>query len=712
LVSAGVVSDEVVRPAPRHAGWAALAAGLAALVVYVLTLAPSIYWGDSPELTAAAYVGGVPHPTGYPLYMLLARAFLRGIPFSTPAYQMNLLSALSAAAAVGFTALIVFHVTRSRAAALIGALLFAFGTTFWGQAVIAEVYAFHLTLVTALLAAVLAWDRRGDRRWLRAAAVLYGLGFTHHLMSVLLLPGLLFFALTSRHRRQFMRELWVCLPLCLVPLLLYAYLPVRAQADPPLNWGDPRTWPNFLDHVSGSQYRGFMFHRPFETMGAQLARYAGAPSPANPGFLIAQYGGAMLLLALLGLLSLARTNRRLAAFTGLIYGAVTLWAMNYTIPDVDAYYIPSHLIVAVWMGCGVRQLVVWVRRGWKRLQVAPEKRPTMTAIVTAALLLLPFSVASANWELNDRSAEWSAITYARAALDALRPNALVVGGVDDPYFPVLYTRFVENRRPDVILTNVFDLVLPQRMRLTSRLAAQGLTVRLPECILKPGREIHEDNCVLRQLLKDNLGARPVYVLGLSEKIEAMPWMKSVTDGYYLVKQSSLPLSEVTARQPILDSGDQRPEVATSVVFGGKGPRGLVPKLEFTGFDLRPLERGDLPWYRVRAYWRTLDPALARKAEVRMVLADAEGNYQLDADGSSNFYSSHPLGYGFGAGKQAVPERLREVTDIYVPPGGSGRPLYVWLAVVVDGQFLPVRGQESFYVRLAPLPGRAVTPNPS
>src|SRR6476661_6636805 len=81
-------------------GRLALLVGLIALAVYVRTLAISIIWGDSPELTAAAYNLGIPHPTGYPLYMLISHAFLRVFPFGSVAYRMNLLSALCGAGAV------------------------------------------------------------------------------------------------------------------------------------------------------------------------------------------------------------------------------------------------------------------------------------------------------------------------------------------------------------------------------------------------------------------------------------------------------------------------------------------------------------------------------------------------------------------------------------------------------------------------------------
>jgi hypothetical protein len=46
------------------------------LLVYALTLAPSLGPVDAGELAAAAYTLGVAHPTGYPLYALLGRAFI------------------------------------------------------------------------------------------------------------------------------------------------------------------------------------------------------------------------------------------------------------------------------------------------------------------------------------------------------------------------------------------------------------------------------------------------------------------------------------------------------------------------------------------------------------------------------------------------------------------------------------------------------------
>ena len=62
---------------------ASLALGLFTLALYVVTLYPSIPGGDSGELIVAAQTVASAHPTGYPLYVLLAKGFT-WLPFEGP----------------------------------------------------------------------------------------------------------------------------------------------------------------------------------------------------------------------------------------------------------------------------------------------------------------------------------------------------------------------------------------------------------------------------------------------------------------------------------------------------------------------------------------------------------------------------------------------------------------------------------------------------
>jgi hypothetical protein len=70
-----------------------------ALALYVTTLAPSVLPGDSGEFQFAVPTLGIPHPTGYPLYLVLGK-LLSLVPVGSIAYRLNLLSAIAASGAV------------------------------------------------------------------------------------------------------------------------------------------------------------------------------------------------------------------------------------------------------------------------------------------------------------------------------------------------------------------------------------------------------------------------------------------------------------------------------------------------------------------------------------------------------------------------------------------------------------------------------------
>ena len=91
------------RPAETSLPW--LAPGLVfglALAVYGLTAPPGLTWAnasaDGGDLITAALTLGVPHPSGYPTWTLLAALFSR-LPLGTAAWRVTLLSMVSAAAA-------------------------------------------------------------------------------------------------------------------------------------------------------------------------------------------------------------------------------------------------------------------------------------------------------------------------------------------------------------------------------------------------------------------------------------------------------------------------------------------------------------------------------------------------------------------------------------------------------------------------------------
>lgn len=76
--------------------WQSLVVFLLPFVLYLKTLAPTIYNLDSAELTTAAATGGLVRATGYPLYLLIGQLWAK-LPIGDVGYRFNLLSALFSA---------------------------------------------------------------------------------------------------------------------------------------------------------------------------------------------------------------------------------------------------------------------------------------------------------------------------------------------------------------------------------------------------------------------------------------------------------------------------------------------------------------------------------------------------------------------------------------------------------------------------------------
>jgi len=178
------------------------------LLVYTLTLQPTLGLEDSGELIVASDYLGVPHPPGYPIWSLLTWFFqwvFHGVSFHghpNPAWGVNFFSAFAGAAACGVLALLISRSgmdllrglkketnilgekTESlfcSVAGIAGGLLLAFGQGMWSQAVIAEVYTFNIFFQSLVLLFLYRWMVEPKKPiWLLLCAFAFGLGITNH----------------------------------------------------------------------------------------------------------------------------------------------------------------------------------------------------------------------------------------------------------------------------------------------------------------------------------------------------------------------------------------------------------------------------------------------------------------------------------------------------------------------------------------------------
>lgn len=269
------MSEKVPSTFNRRCCAAAVISGALALALYAYTAAPELPPGhDSAELIAAAVSGGIAHPPGYPLYTMLGHA-AAGLNPGNPIYALNLFSAVCGALAAALAAWAFSRFSGSAWGGALAALIFAAAATPWRLSVGAEVFALHLAFAAALLALTAQWQADpGPNRvyWAGGGAFVFGLACAHHqTIALLLLPLGLFFWLEHRRSPQTSLgfSLWM-IPLFLLGLLPYLYLPWKAAQHPPINWGDPSSWERFFWVVLRQGYGGTQLSTVSHQNGAVL----------------------------------------------------------------------------------------------------------------------------------------------------------------------------------------------------------------------------------------------------------------------------------------------------------------------------------------------------------------------------------------------------------------------------------------------------------
>lgn len=411
----------------------ALVAALIAFIVYWLTLAHTITWrhngADGGDLVTAAFVLGIPHPPGYPLYTLLAFFFARN-PFFEPARGVAIFSALCASASVyvlarAGTAVQTFEVSQTSKVLVssLAALAFAFAPLVWSQAIIPEVYALNLFFVALILWACVT----NHSKRIYVAALAFGLGMAHHLSILLLLPGALI-------ALQPTRKDWRAFFLLLAPLLLYLYLPLAALPNPPVKWGDPVTLGRFVWLVTAELYRPYLFG----VNSAELfGRFAFAARE-----LLNQFTIVGVALIVWGAIQMALTRRRIFFALLLMFAPIVAYAIVYASRDSFLYLLPAFAIALLWLVYGVAAVLEWA---------GDDKLLRGAAI--ALFALLPVYNLVTNYAAMDISQDRAAFEYAKQNFQGLPDDAVLFADGDNALFSIWYYRHAiayENARSVIV----------------------------------------------------------------------------------------------------------------------------------------------------------------------------------------------------------------------------------------------------------------------
>lgn len=346
-----------------------------AFFTYGATLAPGMLPHDSGEFQLVAPSLGIAHPPGYALYTLIGKLF-SFIPLHTPAWRLNLLSAVLAAGTLVFVYRAAHELVHSRRAALTGVVALAGSMTFWATATTASIRTLTAFLTALAIWLALRYSRTRSPASLLAVAFVLGLAVTHHgSLGLVALPVGLY--LVSKDPRLVARgRLLLRAGLAfLAALLVVLYFPLRSAAgQAPLDPGGLTTVDGLLAHVLARGFWGDVLY--FSDRQDVFDRV-----DVLTNILTLQFGWPLLTLAAIGLVPIVRPRVGacsrldlvlLVLSSGLIAGA----AITYRAAQTVEYLMPTYITLAILMCVGSYAL----------MSIAPSTR--WQALLAAAILLV------------------------------------------------------------------------------------------------------------------------------------------------------------------------------------------------------------------------------------------------------------------------------------------------------------------------------------
>ena len=407
-----------------------------ALAVYVATCATTVQGGDSGQFTMLAAIGGTAHPPGYPVLTQLL--VLAGQLPVSPAFSSALVSALCAAGALA----VLTAGLRSRGwAAALAAGALAFAPTFWSYAVVAEVFA--LAALSVSLVVFVSWRiAEGARgwRWQLALGLAVATGIANH-HSVVFLAPLAVWAWVRAFDAWDWRGVAAVVAGFAPGFASYLLLMLPGGG---WRWGDTSSVGGVVDAF---------LRRDFGTFSLTI-HDSGVAWYEHPllyvGDLPRNLVGVFLALAVLGAVASLRGPRRgfhLALLASWILSGVGFLAL-FNVPSdglgramAARFHIPSLVLLVPFIALGIERL------GRARL-VQPLL--ALCLVVHAAL----------GWPECDRRSETTLEDYVVNTLEAVEPDALIVGNTDGLFYGMMYAQEVLGVRQDVVFVHPLMLAWP------------------------------------------------------------------------------------------------------------------------------------------------------------------------------------------------------------------------------------------------------------
>lgn len=385
-------------------------------LIYLFSLCPTVYLIDSGELAVVSYTLGVAHPTGYPLYTLISYCVAH-MPGDI-VRNLNMLSALFSVAAAVFLYFTTRHGVKNDIVPIMTVSLFAFAPTIWRSSITNEVYT-----LTALFAIIIMYTlyKMHHERGFYIIMYLIGLSLTNHIIIFsLAVPLFMYIVLTYR---PCIKKIIYGLLFAVLGVSLYVYLVARTSGGAELAWGNTYNLERLFWHVTGRQYQVWMFSLSLSEMFSNLI--------SGLLILLKDFLFIFIIPVFFGFYYLFTSERKKFWLFFSIFILNLLYTINYSIPDVESYYIPGFVALLFVFNYGLYFVIKYLK--W--------------------FLIVPiaFIIPLVNYHSCTLRSNTFGLDFGRSCIEQLPESSLLLCTYWDVYSPILYLQTVEGVRQDLIV---------------------------------------------------------------------------------------------------------------------------------------------------------------------------------------------------------------------------------------------------------------------
>lgn len=427
---------------------------------YLKTQSSTLYGGDAGDFLSAIAVRGIAHPPGYPLYTSLGILINQLISRGTLAYKVSYLSLVPSILSVIFLYLFLTKLTRYYIIPLFSVLVIALTYPFWLLSVVVEVFALNNLFLVLILLSFYLYYKNGRHKLLYLGFFLTGLSLTHHHLSILMLPAIIYL-LKRRLLKIPFKQIALSVIFFFSGFSYYLYVFFSVKTNPAVNW---------MGSLSLTDFINLFFRTLYGTLTA--GKFVNANIPlrllsflALADFIIQDLKVANLLIIFAGIYFLYKYKKRIfklflltvLPFVFFLFYAGFPLKENFMLGTFERFILPVYLFLTIPYSFGLLLLL----RFFAKIRSMNFRWLLQLLFLTLFLIFQLRSIVLPNfYRISSLKNDFTAENLASDIFAGVESNAIIILSTDTALFNSQYLYYTRGKWPDVKLIHFSKLYLP------------------------------------------------------------------------------------------------------------------------------------------------------------------------------------------------------------------------------------------------------------